>query len=197
MNGMDGLKAFCDDLASDRPSPGGGTAAAAAGAMSASLLSMVCGITLKSRKHEQNWPALADLKSQADELAALLLKSAEADAASYDAVVRTARAKRESPDDRRAEAAYDEAVQKAIEVPASTAEMCVKALELAREVASVGTRSAASDIEVARLLAAAGAEGAVANIMINLPYCRDATYSSRARERAEALRRRKERGSAP
>lgn len=197
MKGMDGLKAFCDDLASDEPSPGGGTAAAAAGAMSASLLSMVCGITLKSRKHEQDWPRLAALKGQTDELASLLLMSAEADAASYQEVVRTARAKRGSPDDQKAAAAYDDAVKRAIEVPASTAEMCIRALELAREVASLGTKSASSDIEVAKLLAAAGVDGALANIMVNLPYCADQSYSARARERAAELRRQKEICSAP
>ncbi len=197
MNGMDGLKAFCDELASDEPSPGGGTAAAAAGAMSASLLSMVCGITLKSRKHEKDWPRLAALKAQTDELAALLLKAAGADATSYQEVVRAARARRGSPDDQRAVDAYDDAMKKAIEVPASTAEMCVRALELAREVASVGIKSASSDIEVAELLAAAGVEGALANIMINLPYCADKSYSARAGERAAELRRRKDGHPAP
>ena len=187
MKGSDGLRAFCEDLASPEPAPGCGTAAAAAGAMAASLLSMVCGITRKSKKHEANWPALGVLKNRADELGSLLLKHADLDALTYLEVVQRARAKREAPGDEEAAAAYEEAVHKAIEVPASTAEACVRVLSLAREVAAVGTKSASSDIEVARLLAAAGADGAVANVMINLPYCADASFAARARGRAEAL----------
>ncbi len=191
MKGSDGLRAFCEDLASPEPAPGGGTASAAAGAMAASLLSMVCGITLKSKKHEANWPALEALKSRADELGSLLLKHADLDAMTYLEVVQRARAKREAPGDEKAAAAYEEAVHKAMDVPASTAEACVRVLSLAREVAAVGTKSASSDIEVARLLAAAGADGAVANVMINLPYCADASFAARARGRAEALAREK------
>lgn len=191
MKGSKGLKEFCDDLASPEPAPGGGTAAAAAGAMAASLLSMVCGITLKSRKHEANWPKLTLLKDRADRSASMLLESADLDAQMYLTLVRHARAKREAPGDDRAAAAYEEAVRGAIEVPTSTAEMCVGVLRLADEVASVGTKSASSDIEVARLLAAAGADGAVANILINLPSCGDTSFRERAKERADALSREK------
>ncbi|MGD9962732.1 MAG: cyclodeaminase/cyclohydrolase family protein [Thermoplasmata archaeon] len=187
MSGFEGLKAFCDDLASPEPAPGGGTAAAASGAIAASLLSMVCGVTLKSKKHEMNWPRLELLKERADELGALLIKHAEMDALSYLTVVRHARAKREAPGDEEAAAAYEEAVRGAIEVPTSTAEACVEVLRLADEVAAVGTKSASSDIEVARLLAAAGVDGAVANIMVNLPSCADASASARARESAERI----------
>lgn len=197
MKGITGLKAFCDDLASPEPSPGGGTAAAAAGAMAASLLSMVCGITLKSKKHEANWPKLAILKERADNLTSLLLNSAEADALAYDSVVSAARAKRENPGDKRAAATKEAAVRAAIDVPTSTAGFCVDVLKLAHEVASVGTKSASSDIDVAKLLAAAGADGAVANIMINLPYCEDASFAARSKERAEALGRDKARLLAP
>lgn len=187
MSGFEGLKAFCDDLASPEPAPGGGTAAAASGAIAASLLSMVCGVTLKSKKHEVNWPRLGLLKARADELGALLIKHAEMDALSYLTVVRHARAKREAPGDEKAAAAYEEAVRGAIEVPTSTAEACVEVLRLADEVAAVGTKSASSDIEVARLLAAAGVDGAVANIMVNLPSCADASVSARARDNAERI----------
>lgn len=187
MSAMDGLKAFCDDLASDAPSPGGGTASAAAGAMAASLLSMVCGITLKSKKHEPDWGRLSSLRRRADEMSSQLLECAELDASTYLLVVSSARSKRESPEDMKAAAEYDEAVRKATEVPARTAELCVAVLRLAEEVSMIGTKSAASDVEVARLLAAAGVDGAVANVRINLPYCADEEFRSRAKERADRL----------
>lgn len=183
-----GLRDFCEELASAEPAPGGGTAAAAAGAMAASLLSMVCGITLKNVKHETNWPKLELLKRRADQSTQLLLRSADLDEVAYRLVVKTARTKRGTPDSEKAERAYQEAVRMAITTPMSTAEQCVGVLKLSHEVASVGTRSASSDVEVARLLAAAGADGALANVMINLPSCSDASFSSAMTEKVEALR---------
>jgi glutamate formiminotransferase/formiminotetrahydrofolate cyclodeaminase len=192
-----GLKAFCDELASAEPSPGGGTAAAAAGAMAASLLSMVCGITLKNKKHESNWSKLAMLKEESDALSSLLLRLAADDALAYDRVVETTRAKRAAPADGKAAAAYADAVRVAMEVPMSTAEACVKVLRLSEKVSSIGTKSASSDIEVARRLAGAGVDGAVANVLINLPYCEDASFASTAKSKAEELRRERRQSLAP
>jgi formiminotetrahydrofolate cyclodeaminase len=192
LKSSDGLKAFCDDLASPEPTPGGGTASAAAGAMAASLLSMVCGITLKNKRHQPEWPRFAELKRSADDLAARLLKNADLDAEAYDAVVLRGRERRATPDDRKAAEAYEMAVQDATAVPKSTAEDCIQVLRLAREVAQAGAKSASSDIEAAIALAAAGVDGAVANILVNIPYSDDASFRSRAQEHADRLRREKE-----
>jgi len=192
-----GLRAFCDELASAEPSPGGGTAAAAAGAMAASLLSMVCSITLKNKKHEGNWSKLALLKEESDALSSLLLRLAADDALAYDRVVETTRAKRNAPADAEAATAYSDAVRVAMEVPMSTAEACLKVLSLSEKVAAVGTKSASSDIEVAKRLAGAGIDGAVANILINLPYCEDAPFASAAKGKVEELGREKTRILAP
>lgn len=191
MNGTKGLEAFCKDLASDQPAPGGGSASAAAGAMAASLLSMVCGVTLKSKKHEPNWPELAALRRKADSMAGMLLRRVDEDSMAYEMLVLHSRNKRNNPGDVEAAATYDKAVKLAMGVPTMTAKSCVDVLRLAEEVAALGTKSASSDIEVARLLAAAGVEGAVANVLINLPYCDDQNHVSRARETVEALRREK------
>jgi formiminotetrahydrofolate cyclodeaminase len=186
-----GLRSFCDELASAQPSPGGGTAAAASGAMAASLLSMVCGITLKSKKHKDAWSKLASLKEEADTLSTLLLRLATDDALAYDTVVVTSRAKRDAPHDRKAKESYDSAVRGAMEVPMATADACVKVLRLSGAVASLGTKSASSDVEVARRLAAAGVDGAIANVLVNLPYCGDVRFAAEAKERTEQLGREK------
>jgi len=192
-----GLRAFCDELASAEPSPGGGTAAAAAGAMAASLLSMVCGITLKNKKHEANWSKLAALKEESDALSSLLLRLAADDALAYDRVVETTRARRAAPADGKAGTAYADAVRVAMEVPMATAEACVNVLRLSEKVSSIGTKSASSDIEVARRLAGAGVDGAGANVLINLPYCEDATFASAAKAKVDELEREKTRMLAP
>ena len=191
MKGTKGLEAFCKDLASDEPAPGGGSASAAAGAMAASLLSMVCGVTMKSKKHEPDWPKLAVLRRKADSMTGVLLRCVDEDSKAYEILVVYARIRRKSPGDASTADAYDKAVKLAMHVPTTTAKSCIEVLKLAKEVAALGTKSASSDIEVARFLATAGVEGAVANIMINLPYCEDQEYAARAKETADALRHEK------
>jgi formiminotetrahydrofolate cyclodeaminase len=152
---------------------------------------MVCGITLKNKKHRDSWPRLAVLKEEADTLSELLVRLASDDALAYDGVVAASRAKRDAPDDRGAKEAYDGAVRRAMEVPMSTADGCLRVLRLSDPVASLGTRSASSDVEVARSLAVAGIDGALANVLVNLPFCEDEHFATGAKQKVETVGREK------
>jgi len=167
LKNVEELRSFCLELSNDEPSPGGGTASAAAGAMAASLLVMVCDITGRSKKHESSRPELMNLKSglavQRDELISLSLEDARA----YDLVVGAVRMRKAEPGDA-SEREYQAALKHASEVPEKTATACLRVLETAVAVAGIGIRSASSDVGVAALLADAGFEGAAINVKINL-----------------------------
>ena len=49
----DTIPGFLDALASERPTPGGGGAAAISGAMGAALVSMVCNLTIGKKKYAE------------------------------------------------------------------------------------------------------------------------------------------------
>jgi formiminotetrahydrofolate cyclodeaminase len=61
-------------------------------------------------------------------------------------------------------------------VPLGTAELCLEAIRIAAEVATVGNPASVSDAGVAALVGAAGVEGAVYNVRINLPSIKDADF---------------------
>ena len=178
---IEGLRQFCDQLSSDEPSPGGGSASAAAGAMGASLLAMVCQITRKSKKHEENWTELAMLTDSLLTLRDELLKLSKDDADAYDALAIASRGLR-AGDTEEARAAKKEALKRAVEVPQRTGGACVRILEMASRVAEIGTRWARSDVEVAVHLAAAGMRGAQANVRINLDDSDDETFDEEVRQ---------------
>lgn len=177
------LGSFCRELASDTPSPGGGTASAAAGAIGASLLAMVCGITAKSKKHAKDAPALRRLGRRLQRLSDSLVTLAARDADAYDGVVLAIRRRRnkETPENARG---VEAALLSAAEVPMRTAKACVEVLELSRTVAKLGSKSASSDIGVAVLLANAGFNGAAMNVQINIEGLKN---ESRARRTAKTL----------
>lgn len=182
------LRSFCLELSNDQPSPGGGTASAAAGAMAASLLVMVCDITGRSKKHESSRPELMDLKSglavQRDELISLSLE----DARVYDLVVEAARSRKAKIGDA-SENEYQAALKHASEVPQRTATACLRVLETAVAVAGIGTRSASSDVGVAVLLADAGFEGAAINVEINLGDISDRPFVKAAQDKLGVQKR--------
>lgn len=172
---MEGLRDFCADLSSDLPSPGGGTASAAAGAMAASLLAMVCAITRKSKKHEANWAELDRLRDSLSNLRDELTALAQEDARAYDLVVEAMRRRKERKDED-SEKQVLLAVRHATEVPDRTAARCMDVLRAAERVADIGSKSASSDIGVAVLLAEAGLRGALMNVLINAETDKDAAY---------------------
>jgi len=156
-------------LASSAPTPGGGTASAAAGALGASLLAMVCALTLSREKfasvHADLEPIAREAGDAADELSRLM----QEDSDSFDAMVAARRLPRDSDEQKAARTeAMDRAARNAAEVPMRTARAAARLLSRAPLVAEKGNPNAASDAGVAALLLAAAAEGALLNVGINL-----------------------------
>ncbi|UCE45586.1 MAG: cyclodeaminase/cyclohydrolase family protein [Methanobacteriota archaeon] len=175
-----GLSEFCAELSSEEPAPGGGTASAAAGAMAASLLAMVCRITHKSKKHEEHWQELEMMTDSLLTLRDALVQLAMEDARAYDALAEAMR-RRKVEDSADADDAVRAALGGAIEVPQKTARACARILEISSRVAEIGVRSAHSDVAVAIHLAEAGVKGALENVTINLEGSDDLEYVEETR----------------
>jgi formiminotetrahydrofolate cyclodeaminase len=173
------------------PSPGGGTASAAAGGMAASLLAMVCAITAKSKKHEAKIPELERLHASLVILRDDLIARAKEDADSYDRVVLASRARREIQNPKNIED-LQTALRHAASVPLETASACADVLEMSVRVADLGIASASSDVGVAVLLAETGFKGAAMNVNINLDGITDASFAKHAREKLKRDEKRSE-----
>ncbi|OGS43557.1 MAG: hypothetical protein A3K76_05920 [Euryarchaeota archaeon RBG_13_57_23] len=182
------MKEFCAELANDQPSPGGGSASAAAGAIAASLLAMVCGITAKSKKHEADAPELRRLRLEFVALADKLTSLAREDSLAYDAVV-AAMKHRTEPSESEGKRGVESALRYATEVPLETAAACAQVLDLSPQVAAMGKKSASSDMLVAVLLAEAGLKGAAANVRINTKNMEDPEFVKSSNDRLASLER--------
>ena len=163
--------ALTERLASSDPVPGGGSAAALAGAMAAALVAMVAELTSGRPEYADHEATIAALRMDALARRALLLELAEEDAVAYDSVVRARRMPKESESEREVRAdALRSAMLDAARVPLRTAVVAAEVLELAERIAPIGNRNAVSDAGVAAQLAAAALRGALLNVRINLPY---------------------------
>jgi formiminotetrahydrofolate cyclodeaminase len=80
------LSQFADEVASGNPTPGGGAAAALAGALGASLVSMVCHFTVGREKFAAVEDQVQSVLKQADDARGRFLAAVDADAQAYAAV---------------------------------------------------------------------------------------------------------------
>lgn len=185
------LGRFLEAVAAPKPTPGGGSVAALAGALSVALSRMVIGLARGKKGYEDSEADLAQLEGRGASIQGRLEDLMEADARAYDAVVQAMKLPRASEEEKRhrvgrVQAAY----RRATEVPLETAEGCLDALELAEAAAKTGSRSAVTDAGVAVLLAGAGLQGAALNCRVNLAAIRDETFRSVAEGRLESLQKR-------
>jgi len=188
------LRAFSDDLSADTPVPGGGSAAAYAGAMGAALAAMVARISLKKAKSEQ----LESFVEETDNLRTDFLRLVDDDSAAYARVAEALKLPRNSEEEKkrrqeRLQAALLAAPRVALEV-AETARRLLDACE--RGIASSSPMTA-SDIGVGALMAETALRGAALNVMINLASVKDpaqvkvlSEHLDRALDGSEEQRRR-------
>ncbi|MFI5413196.1 MAG: cyclodeaminase/cyclohydrolase family protein [Candidatus Lutacidiplasmatales archaeon] len=159
------MASFANRLAARTPTPGGGSVAGVVAALAAALGEMVLAYSIDPAKPD---PDLVEVRTVLHEGRIRCLELADADSASYDAVRRSKKVRKERPGDAAAQEEYLKAVRGAAEVPLETAR---RAVDLAGRLESVRarTRSAlASDLVTSLAMFRAATEGALANVAINL-----------------------------
>ncbi len=182
------LEEFTDRLAAGTPTPGGGSAAALSGALSAALLQMVSDLTIGREAYEAHGEAVRSVRGKAAALRKDLLALVDRDAQAYDGVVQARRLPKGTPGEKEARAAaLARANLFATETPMAIAEHCAALIPLAVELAYKGNVNAVSDVGSAALLAYAGLRAGVMNVRVNLAGIADADRASRARERVRRL----------
>jgi formiminotetrahydrofolate cyclodeaminase len=181
------IGAFLERLSSPEPVPGGGSAAAVAGALAAALVAMVS--QLSHRRELEAHASLHDLaESEGRRLAARLLQLADEDAAAYAAFAAALKLPHATPAESESRAlAKRQAARVAAEVPLRTVEACLEVVKIAEALAGRCNRNASSDISVASMLAEAAAQGAAENVRVNLPSLGDDPWAAEVQGRLADL----------
>jgi glutamate formiminotransferase/formiminotetrahydrofolate cyclodeaminase len=173
------VERFVDEVSSNSPAPGGGSAAALAGSLGAALAAMVANLTVGKAGYESAWESSSALAERAQALKAALLAAVDEDTKSFDGVLAAMRLPKGTEDEKSARAAaIATAYEQATAVPLTTARLCLQALELAEQAAVTGNRNSASDAGVGALLAKAGLDAALMNVRINLPSVREGAFKT-------------------
>jgi glutamate formiminotransferase / formiminotetrahydrofolate cyclodeaminase len=182
-----GVEPFVEQLAAPTATPGGGSAAAAAGAMAAGLATMVASMSRGKKAYlqyeSQLSVAIAELSVLREELKAAI----DADAESYDAVMKAYKAAK-SAGEKEAESLIDDSLKQATSVPLGVAEKAGKVSAIAVSLVEITNPNMKSDLTTAQALAAAAVTGALANVEINLASLKDLKFSEAVQARVKTVR---------
>ncbi len=200
------MKDFLYKLASDSPTPGGGSASATSGAIGVALLSMVYLISrkkiinslnkLKKNKSIKSKDLLREQKTQnilvekfsksADEAKRVmnkLLLLVDVDAKAYESVLRGIRkSKKVKTNDNKVKGDIQEVYKNAAEVPFQTAKLCHGVLKTSKNLANKVITSVKSDFQIAISLLKVGMEGAALNVNLNLNEIDDKNFVKEKRK---------------
>ena len=182
------LSRYTDALASGLAVPGGGSAAAVAGSIAASLVSMVARLCDGRPTFDIHRDTIDRALATGEQLRERFLVLADEDAAAFAALSTARRRPRDTEEDaRQREAAVFSAALRATEVPLECLRACLDLTAAAETLAGRSNPNASSDLGVAVLLAAAAAEASAANVFVNLPSVEDQSWAGETRLHALQL----------
>src|SRR5208337_1242827 len=166
---------FLAELGSASPAPGGGSAAALAGAIAASLCEMVCRLTLSREAYKDVWAVVGEAQLRAGSLGSRLRELIEEDAQAFNSVMTARKLPRGTEEQKAArELAIQEATLRSARVPLETLEYLAPLADLAVVCAEMGNQGCVTDAGSAAQMIRAGATAAEWNVRVNLPSVRDA-----------------------
>lgn len=187
-NGLMAMKAtdFVTEVSRDTPAPGGGSIAALAGALGASLASMVANLTkVKNAAHGE---ALLKAAEQAHRVKDALVLAVDDDTNAFNAYMDARRLPQGSAEEKAVrEAAMLEGLKIAVNVPFQTAKLSFEAMQAAAVVIEHGNPASITDGMVGVQMGFAGVRGGIWNVLINLKDISDAAYNAQMKAACEAL----------
>jgi glutamate formiminotransferase / formiminotetrahydrofolate cyclodeaminase len=160
-----GVEPFIEQLAAPTATPGGGSASAASGAMAAGLAHMVASMSRGKKAYLQYESQLSEAIARLATLREELKAAIDADAESYNVVMKAYRAARETDD---GGAGVNAALRQATSVPLAVAERSAETKKIAESLNAITNPNMASDLITAVALAQAAVTGALSNVDINL-----------------------------
>jgi len=179
---------YCKRLASNEPTPGGGSGAAVAGALAAASAAMAANFTVGKKKFANVQADIERILEVLNTQQQKLLELADADAEAYSKVGAAYGMPRDTDAEKEArQQAIQEALMAAAEVPMGVVEACAAVIAVLPELADKCNPNLISDVGVGAQLGSAALAAAQLNVEVNLALIKDEDYNSQKRRRLSQL----------
>ena len=178
---------YLNELGSNKAVPGGGSAAALAGALGAACSLMVARFSVKRQKTDKDKEMLAKLTAALEKLVPQISNIVDEDPEVFLKVEKCYGLQREADTDGKKKAAailMNQALAEAFQVQIQLALLIVMAFRVNDDLEPLASGSVKNDLNVSRSLLKGAYEGAISTCEINLKYLSDET---RKKELTEEL----------
>jgi len=171
------LAKFAHETSSESPAPGGGSVAAYAGSLGASLGAMVANLSSHKRGWDDKWEYFSELAVEGQNIKDILLDKVDEDTEAFNKIIDAIRLPKVTDADKAArKSAISAATRNAIEVPYSVMEVCIGAYDFLEKLVDTGNPASISDIGVGVACLDAAIVGASLNVKINCKDYKDKEY---------------------
>ena len=182
------VKAFADETASESPAPGGGSIAAYAGALGASLGTMVANLSSHKRGWDDKWEFYSNWAEKGQALKDQLLFLVDEDTQAFNKIMEAFRLPNSNDEEKSARShAIQDATKYAIDIPFKVMETSYATLEVLEAMANDGLKASISDAGVGALCVVTAIKGAFLNVKINLGGLKDQEFKKDILAKGEKL----------
>ena len=179
---------FTNLLGSDAPAPGGGSAAALAGALGSALTAMVAALTVSKAKYAEYHALAEEVFAGAHDLQNRLLEAIDNDTAAFNRIGEAFALPRTTDEEKKARsAAIQDALVICTESPLAIMRLSAEALKLTEQLVGRSNTSAASDLGVSALMIRSALLGGWLNVLINIGSLKDADKAAAYKAQGEAV----------
>lgn len=179
---------FCDETASESPAPGGGSVSALAGALGASLGTMVANLSSAKKGWEERAEVFSNWAEKGQALKQQLLFLVDEDTRSFEAVMNAFKHPKDTEAEKLARAAaIDQANHYAAQVPLQVMKAAYACIPLVKAMAEEGNPNSVSDAAVAALCIKTAVRGAWFNVLINAKELKDRSEAESLVREAEQI----------
>ncbi len=171
------IKEFLEKIASESPTPGGGSVAALSAALTASLTEMVANLTIGKQGYEDVEDEMKVVAQDALRLKSKFVSAIDKDSNAYNDVITAIKL----PGDTEAEKRHrEEMIQSGLKqaalAPMAVAEDAIRVMELAGKTVTKGNKNTITDGAVGVMMAKTAVLSALYNVKINLRTIKDKAF---------------------
>lgn len=182
------ITTFLKEVASDSPTPGGGSVAALVGALGASLGTMVARLTIGKGGYEEVWDLFEEKLHEFEEIRGELTKKIDEDTKAFNQLVDAFKLPKKNKEQRKKRSEkIQEGYKNAAQIPLETAKQARSLIDLFDEIGSKGNENALSDAAVGILCALSALKSAAINVKINLTEIEDEQFVSQCQNKLDKL----------
>lgn len=179
---------FIDVLASKAAVPGGGGAAALAGAIGMALGSMVCNLTTGKKKYAQYEETIQEILGKAAKLEEELLSMIDKDAEGFYPLSKAYGLPTSTEEEKKYKAeTMEKCLKVACEVPMNIVRLCFDSIKLHEELVDKGSKLAISDVGCGVQCLRAAILSAQLNVIINVNSMKDREYAENIEKECNQL----------